>query len=339
MKSQKIRITLVFLLVLLLGSFISSQNFLEVNKNTEYPKTEFLPTLENTLSKDKNAVYCVTLLYAWQKVRDTLQTTFEIPTKLKETQKDLFLLNASTSFQDVLEKNEYTVKATIKGNTIKTESEFEKSLPFEYELESFKNELVFEGVKVASFGVFGGDEEAKKVIEILYYENDDEFILKLNSEDRLHEVILFKTQSTFETFAQMNTKVQENIDATKNEREKGRKLSLANRDEVVIPKFDFDIENNFTTIEGNKIRSVSPKQNYIIKTAWQRIAFMIDEKGAKAESNAKVILKTTGIGKKYTAKPKSMRFDKPFFILLKKTNSKNAYFTLLANNAELMVKE
>ena len=37
--------------------------------------------------------------------------------------------------------------------------------------------------------------------------------MKLYTEDKQHEIILFKTKEVFETFAQMNAKVQEKIDA------------------------------------------------------------------------------------------------------------------------------
>ncbi len=342
MKLHKTRIILIFLVILLFGSCSSSRNFLEAKKIKEYPKTEFLPTLENPISKNKNAVYCVTLLYAWNEVRNVLKTEMQVPIELQDTQKDLVLLNNSTSFKDVLDKNEYEVEGITEGNTIKTKAEFNKSLPFEFKLHSFDDELVFDGKKVSSFGVFGEDEEAEKVIKILHYKNDNEFILRLYTEDNLHEIILFKTQENFETLAQMNAKVQEKIDKATDEKydEKTRwKFHISNKDEVVIPKFSFNIENNFATIEGNKVSSKSPKKDYTITTAWQRTAFILDEKGAKIESEAKVETKSMAVEKPITKHPKKMRFDKPFFVLLKKTNSTTPYFTLFANNAELMLKE
>ena len=38
-------------------------------------------------------------------------------------------------------------------------------------------------------------------------------------------------------------------------------------------------------------------------------------------------------------KPKKLVFDKPFLILLKRTNAKNPYFGLWTTNTELMTKE
>ncbi len=38
-------------------------------------------------------------------------------------------------------------------------------------------------------------------------------------------------------------------------------------------------------------------------------------------------------------KPKKMVFDKPFLILLKRTDAKNPYFGLWTMNTELMIRE
>lgn len=38
-------------------------------------------------------------------------------------------------------------------------------------------------------------------------------------------------------------------------------------------------------------------------------------------------------------RPKKLIFDQPFFVLLKRTNSKNPYFAMWVANAELMIRE
>jgi hypothetical protein len=316
-------------------------DFPKITNLSEYPQTEFLLTLENKIPKDKNAVYCVTLLYAWDELRNTLNTTFEVPNELKNKQKDLVLINNSTSFKNVLDKSEYKVEGKIEDGVI-IKAEFNKSLPFESDLHRFDDELIFQKQKVASFGVFGEDKEY--IIHILYYKNDDEFIIKLLPKDRLHEIFLFKTQENFKTLAQMNERLKENIlkgqkevsDSTLN-----WKFHLSDKDEVVIPKLNFNIENNFEAIEGNQINAISTNRKHSILRFWQRTAFMLDEKGAEIESEFEMAVDSVAvIGEEVEKpKPKKMRFDKPFFVVLKKTQSLNPYFVLFANNAELMVKE
>ncbi|WP_338812217.1 hypothetical protein V9L05_12495 [Bernardetia sp. Wsw4-3y2] len=321
------------------------RDFPKAKKISEYPRTEFLPTLENQIPKNKNAIYCVTLLYAWEELRNTLSTTFEIPNELQNKQKDLVLINNSTSFKNVLGKSEYKVEGKIEDGVI-IKAEFNKSLPFESNLYSFDNELIFQKQKVASFGVFGQDEDAEYIIHILYYKNDDEFVIKLLPKDQLHEILLFKTQENFKTLAQMNERLKENILKGKKELYNSKlnwKFSFFEKDEVVIPKLNFNIENNFEEIEGNQINAVSTNRKHSILRAWQRTAFVLDEKGAEIESEFEMMADSVAIiGEEIEEekpKPKKMRFDKPFFVLLKKVDATNPYFVLYANNTELMLKE
>lgn len=80
--------------------------FPAVKKLAEYPQTEFLLTLEHRFSKDKNAVYCVPILYAWDGLRKYINAPFEIDKKWQ----DLVLLNDSKSFVDVLKPEEYKIE-------------------------------------------------------------------------------------------------------------------------------------------------------------------------------------------------------------------------------------
>jgi hypothetical protein len=340
---MKINLILFFLISLIFCGCNDNREFKEVKKLSEYPQTEFLPTLENKISKDKNAVYCVTLLYAWEEVRKAIKSPLQISSK--ENTQDLVLLHNSTSFKNVLNADEYSSSGGIKKadenfpfDRIEARAEFDKSLPFEFDLNSFDNELTFKGEKVASFGSFGGGEQAYKTIDILYYKNDNEFIIKLLPKDKQHEIILFKTKRQFETFAQMNNQLEKNKKLGEKEQKKESKYwkyYLQEEDEVIIPKFNFNIETNYSSIEGNTIPSSN--KEYIIETVYQRTAFILDEKGAEIESEAEIEVAVEAREEK--PKPKKMRFDKPFFILLKKIDSKHPYFVLFANNAELMVKE
>lgn len=112
----------------------------------------------------------------------------------------------------------------------------------------------------------------------------------------------------------------------------------SSEDEVIIPKLNFNIETNYSTLEGNRFSS--NKQNFQIETAWQRTAFILDESGAEIESEAEIVVAVEEMEEEYEKpKPKKMIFDKPFLILLKRTDSKNPYFGLWTTNTELLTKE
>jgi len=62
----------------------------------------------------------------------------------------------------------------------------------------------------------------------------------------------------------------------------------------------------------------------------------LDEKGAEIKSESQVSL--TKDAEEEVPKPKRMRFDKPFFVMLKRADRRNPYFGLWTKNAELMEK-
>jgi len=316
---------------------IQDSTFCKLKKLSEFKNTQFIPTLEHVISYDKNSVYCATFLFAWNEIRKQINSPLTIPDKYA----DLKLLNQSTSFFNVLKNDEYDVKVEMEGFKIKAKAEFNKSLPFELKLQSFKNKLSFDGQKVASFGVTGKDEpEQLKIVQIVYYKNNNNFIIKLLPKEKDHEIILFKTDQKFTTMAEMSSEIEKLTIIGKKER-KNQKMSwkykFNEEDLVVIPKFNFNIETHYSTLEGNNFSSET--DNYLVEKAWQRTAFILDESGAKVESEAFVVVDLIYIEENEKPKPKKMIFDKPFLILLKRTDAKNPYFGLWITNTELMIKE
>ena len=332
------RINIIFAIVLTtLISCNNDRKFSEVRNLSEFEKTEFIPTIEHKINSERNSVYCVTLLYAWDEIRKKIN----LPLEISEENYDLALLNASYSFVDVLKSNEYTVSGNIDGDLITAKAEFSKSLPFEIKLEDFRNRLVFDGKAVASFGITGySDYEKLKIVRIVYYKDDNNFIIKLLPKEKNHEIVLFKTEQTFNSMAEMVNEIERLAEIGKTEK-KNEKLSwkyyFADEDEVVIPKFNFNIETNYTTLEGNKFKT--EKANYQIERAWQRTAFILDESGAKIESEAEMAVAVEEVEDYEKPKPKKMIFDRSFLILLKRTDTKNPYFGLWTTNVELMIKE
>ena len=329
------------ILTLILTTLFSCKNdrkFPEVKKLSEYKNTQFIPTLEHKISNDKNSVYCATLLFAWDEIRKEINS----PLTISDEYFDLKLLNQSNSFKDVLKSNEYTASGQVDGDLITARAEFNKSLPFELKLQSFNNKLVFDGQSVSSFGINGFDSyEQLNIVKIIYYKNDNNFIIKLLPKDKEHEIILFKTDQIFNSIYEMTSEIEKltEIGNTEMKNEKiNWKYYYNEEDEVIIPKFNFNIETNYTTLEGSSFNS--NKQFFQIERAWQRTAFIFDESGAEIESAAEIEVATEAMEEEYEKpKPKKMIFDKPFLILLKRTDSKNPYFKLWTTNTELMTQE
>jgi hypothetical protein len=314
------------------------REFPEVKNLSEYKNTDFNPTLEHKITKDKNHVYCATLLFAWDEVKNQINA----PLIISDQYGDLKLLNQSTSYKNVLNKNEYDVSGEIEENRIKATAIFKKSLPFEIKLQKFNNKLVFNGQKVESFGVTGFDDyELLKNVKIAYYKDDNNFIIKLVPKDAEHEIILFKSERDFNSIAEMTLEINKLIEIGKEEKKNNKinwKYQYNYEDIVVIPKFNFNIQTNFKNIEGNKF--TTEKSNFVIEEVWQRTAFILDESGAEIESEAIMEASVEELAEDFEEpKPKKMIFDKPFLVLLKRTNIKNPYFALWTTNTELMIEE
>lgn len=314
---------------------IDDRKFPKETDLSEYPKTEFITTLESKINTSKNNVYCVTMLYAWNEVKNIVNEPFKIDSNFKH----LTLLNNSSSFKDVLNPDEYIISSEIDGFNIKAKAEFKKSLTFQTELNSYKDGLKFNNEKVASFGITGiYNYEQLKIVSILYYKNDNNFIIKLHPKDSNHEIILFKSEKKFDKMNDINSEIIKLIVQGKEDKQNENikwKYDILEEDEIIIPKFNFNIETIYKDLTGNTFDT--KEKSYTIERAWQRTAFILDEKGAEIESEAEIEYYTEEEDPN-KPKPKKMIFDKPFFIMLKKTKSQNPYFGLWVANTELMSK-
>ncbi|MCC7454560.1 MAG: hypothetical protein IT222_10370 [Crocinitomix sp.] len=338
MKKNKVIIsTFILTAIFSCAEIIKDESrFPEVKNLTEYKNTTFIPTLEHKISNDKNSVYCATLLFAWEEIRNQINAPLTIP----DEHVDLNLLNKSTSFKNVLKNEEYEASGQVENGVVKASAAFSKSLPFSLKLENFKNNLVFDGQKVASFGVNGySDYDQLNLVQIVYYKNDNNFIIKLLPKVEEHEIILFKTDKKFNSMTEMTKEIERltEIGKTEKKNEKMRwKYYYDYEDVVIIPKFSFNIETNYPSLVGTNFST--SEQDFQIKEAWQRTAFVLDESGAEIESEA--VMETTEEGPaEEKPKPKKMIFDQPFLILLKRVDNTNPYFGLWTTNTELMIKE
>lgn len=317
----------------------SEVKFPDLKDIEQYKRTQFVPTIESSFIQNKNAIYCVTMLYAWDAARRILSS----PIQFKNVSADFRMLNSSKSYQGVLDTIDYKIKAEVDSSTIRTEASFNKSLPFYHVLSTFKDKknIVFNNKRVVSFGIKGDDHEAAIALDILYYKDDNNFLIKLSFRDTLHEIILFKSEQQYISMDKIISEINSKRELGKREgkiKKKNWRYVLNETDEVVIPKFKFNIESNYRTIEGQSF--VTKNSPYTIKKAWQQIAFVLDEGGAGVGSDAATWMEAAMMPEDpEKPKPKLMRFDKPFFIMLKKKDCKYPYFAMWTSNTELMVED
>jgi hypothetical protein len=227
----------------------------------------------------------------------------------------------------------------VSDDIVIARAEFSKSLPFSAKLRSFEDKLVFGDTRVASFGTKGRDNKSAKIVKIYYYKDDDNFIIGLQPEDVNHEILLTKSDQRFSSLHEIYHHIQDLVQLGIEERQTEEyrwKYELAEDDEVIIPKFSFHVESNFPALEGQFFQA--GEKSYKIETAWQRTAFLLDESGAKIESQAE--FEILSLPPELDMKgPKKMVFDEAFSLFLKRKDAMKPYFGLWVVNSELIVAE
>lgn len=325
-------IIIAIFLILFPGCRKSKKDIFPDKKNlSEYKNTDFLPTLESPIIKGKNSVYCSTLLLAWDLVRTELKGDLIVDS----IDHDLFILNKSKSFSNSLTKDEYTSTVNVRNRIIEIMVFFSKSLPFVEDLDDQGDALTFNNSKVRSFGTHGVNMQ----VEILYYKNDSDFVIKLLTKDKSTELILYNIDMEFNTLIEAiqsaDLKMLQGIKEKVDDRFSGNYL-LNYDDLLIIPKLNFNIETYYPKME-NKI-VLNNKNELSVDMVYQRTAFKLNENGAEIESESRTVLSDLSMVEKPSWKPKNLIFDKPFLIILRKTATENPYFAMWICNDELMIK-
>lgn len=302
------------------------RSFNRVSDINKYQTTDFLPTLETPLDKKINGVYTATIPLAWQQVKNTLGELSHICNpQLQE-------INETKSHLDALKQGEFSTDVYA-ADIIIAKAFFKRSLPFTDKLERYQSALRFDTTDVSCFGFMGNNYQAA----IAYYSTNNDFCIKLQPEDEEQEIILLKSDfekegSLGEIFRVLGQKIAW-FNETQTEENTWR-YTLSSEDIVKIPLLSFNIEKTYTNIMGAGFNS--EKRQHTVNLMYQRTAFLLDETGAKVESEAKAMVDS--IGEEIAQpQPKHLIFDKPFVVFLKRKDADYPYFALYITTAELMV--
>jgi hypothetical protein len=306
------------------------KDFPEVKTLDNFPATQFVPTLEEKVQKGKNVIYAVSFLLAWDELRN------QIGTPIVTSVPQLKLVNQSGSYKGVLEGNEYKKDVKVDGGNINILTFFSKSLSYAFPMDTVTSGFTFKGKAVRAFGMIYYDEDIASEIKILYYKNDDEFILKIQTKEKDQDLILAKGFEKGERLDVLLDKIQHAIETGQKEMLESTqqlKYSLLDEDDLIIPVLRFNLSTHYSDMESTVIRVKD--LSYRIDKASQRTAFLLDEHGAKVESEAELSVEATDSGA--VVIPKQLFFNKPFVVLLKKQTAKYPYFMMKVDNTELMI--
>ncbi|MGB4769902.1 MAG: hypothetical protein WBP58_00485 [Chitinophagaceae bacterium] len=300
--------------------------------------TDFALTLENPITANRNIIYSPTFLYAWDKIKAQLKSPINTDSSHSA---DFILLNKSQSHHNTLTENEYSTEIEIDNGTITASAFFNKTLSFAKKLQYLDKPIILSNLKVSAFGMMDYDEFAASLIQVLYYKDDDHFILKLIPEDPHHEIILAKGLNDYHTLKDGILQVYDFILQGEKERTDRRiawKYQFKPADVLAIPVIQFNIENNYKTIEGQKLSTIEYPVLWL-QTAYQRTGFILNENGAVIESEAIAAVVDSASAEIVISRPKKLIFDKPFLIIVKRTEQTNPYLAIKVEDTELLVKK
>jgi len=203
-----------------------------------------------------------------------------------------------------------------------------KNLEFEVPFEHLPDLLNFRGQTAPTFGMgafTNGHAQMASQVMILDYAGPEDFVIELKTKSAEERLILAKIQP--------KTTLDETIEVVESRSATAQPKAALPGDELAIPKFNFDLIRNYDELEGAALVTHNPNvaKDLLLKSAMQDIRFQMDEKGVRLKSEAHI-----SIGCAARPEPThSMIFDKPFLLLLKRSNAGHPYFAMWISNGEL----
>ena len=328
----------------------------------ELKSTDVLPHTEGPITPGRNYVYCGTFQLAWNEIQDNMLNE---PARLEGDPAMAAALNRQ-SFRksDLAEASYLAMAGSVKDGIVeKIRSTMDEKFPtagmepgdpaadtliyaYAYLAKTLSFRAAFDRlddpmvlhvqnkqVPVAAFGVKGWmdtcerDHMLARQVTILDYQNDDDFILRLNTTSTGDEIVLAKIVPK-PTLGETVEHVRQRIARSKL---KGSSASLHEQESLIVPIVALNVERAYSELTGKDLLNRG-WAGYYVTEARQGIHFRLDERGARVESDA-----TWAVGAE-SEKPRQFIFDKPFLLYLKQTNSNAPYLAVWIETAELLEK-
>ncbi len=324
--------------------------------------SQHVTTLNESLEKDSNAVYCPIFYFIWDILKEKIvkenKIEFQEPSDFIK-----FLNNSSYSADNFLkeyfwadiilgyegfdinnyikEKNKEKFQEDIKELEQKFKeydavgySAFFKNIFFYFKFYEIEKGIDFfsETGYVKNVPAFGlieyktdYDWDISNQINILDFINDDDFIIKINLPDKDVDLILAKIPK------------KDNFDLMWKDclgRINNNKLDSFHKGySIIIPKVEFYRDEDFPGIKGKGLLN-KEKQGWFFSAFITQIGFQMNNLGIKdmAGQGNFVLTRNIYLQEKEAKDIKRFIFDKPFLIALRKKGQAEPFFLLWINN-------
>ncbi len=194
-------------------------------------------------------------------------------------------------------------------------------------LDCFHSEKAFDFGKQHVNGFWATNDSQNKVVQIVRYWTDDNFIIKLKLKNPEDELIIAKG------FPQRNPLLV--LEAIRRD-DTVQPCNLEEEDAFGMPELHFLDTHIISDMEGLECENVKLKPD-TISVFYEKIKYDLDFNGIKMENEAAMSMAATG-EKIPVRTPRNFILNKPFWLIMKRQDSQNPYFILGVNNTEIMAK-
>jgi len=114
--------------------------------------------------------------------------------------------------------------------------------------------------------------------------------------------------------------------------------SLNENDIFMMPEVHLDYKRDYDELKDLFFRNKGFEE-YYIKAMYEKIKFDINNEGARVENEAVIAVDCAAMpSEEAPVERKLIILDKPFWIVMKRTDSQSPYFILGVNNTSIMEK-
>ncbi len=312
------------------GSRSDEDAFPKVVKLDSLKETDFLEAFDKRINLERNGIYCFTINEALEQAQNAHAQT---PTKYSNP--NLEKLVAKKFHQNVLNSDEYSVQVLVEANVIEVIASIDLNLPFELYGKKYPSPFLFNNSEEVKAFTARNSRHKHQLFDLNYYVNDDNFSILITPKNKEHQIILikgdFRKKRSLKKVFDDYSKNLKNANLKREKDDFYWKNYLLEEDQIIIPNFSFNIEHNYAEYQGNTFYVGT--ELWSVEEFYQRIAFVLNEKGAQIKSQAKIEEKKE---EKEERKPKNLVFDKPFVLFIKRIDKDLPYFGMYVANSELM---
>lgn len=187
-----------------------------------------------------------------------------------------------------------------------------------------KKTVTFNGEDVEGF--FAEKEQQFDTVHVLFYRSPAIFILRLQLKQTGEQLILAKGYPMTSPEKVLEEVVKYNSEYAP---------SLSEDDVFEAPKLHLSVKRDYGELVGLPMLNKG-FENYEIAQMFESIVFDMDEKGARVENEAVMVVAETAMLKK---ERKICKLDAPYWVVMKRKNSQNPYFLLGVQNTVFMKKK